>query len=74
VQGGFFQSRDAGAHWSPSNKGLFASTITGLAVDPRQSATVWVGTDSGGLSLSDDGGAHWRAVGPTPYPLVSQYG
>ncbi len=58
---GFFWSRDGGATWSRRNdvRGLGVVTI---AVDPHDSATVWLGTYSQGVFRSIDGGTTFEPV------------
>src|SRR5262249_50892206 len=62
---------DGGTSWFSINSGVYATV---LAVDPRDSQTIFAGTISGILK-SIDGGANWQAansgLGTTPgYPGV----
>ena len=69
-----FESRDAGETWSlvrglfdhphrprwvPGNGGLTLHTI---ALDPANSARMYVAISAGGVYRTDDGGQSWRAV------------
>jgi hypothetical protein len=44
------------------NTGLVNQNITALAIDPLTPATLYAGTDGGGVFRSTDGGAHWAKV------------
>src|ERR1700720_4118224 len=57
--GGVFRSRDLGAGWLNADVGLFLNAALVIAVDPRDSSHLLVGTDLGILS-SDKGGRSWR--------------
>ncbi len=56
--GGVFRSRDLGATWLNADVGLFINAAIILAVDPRNSSHLLVGTDLGVLS-SRNGGRSW---------------
>jgi photosystem II stability/assembly factor-like uncharacterized protein len=56
--GGVFRSRDLGATWLNADVGLFLNAALVIAVDPRDSSHVLVGTDLGILS-SHNGGRSW---------------
>lgn len=71
-------SNDAGTSWSkpataaPPDDDAFCSAARrsqpsafGIAVDPEQTANVYVGTNCG-LAISNDAGATWSFVDPTP--------
>jgi len=67
--GGFFRSRDAGATWQKAGRGLPERLCqTGvprpaaLALDPRDSQRIYVGTVDRGVFVSSDGGATFRAM------------
>ena len=69
--GGVFRSRDGGKTWSVINSGLTATVggipnqnpiPTALAVNPLTTATLYVGTEYGGVFQSTDGGDNWKAV------------
>src|SRR5579872_2650644 len=72
---GFFISRDRGASWQPSDRGLPASPFAlSLAIDPRSPRTIYLvlsGVAADHMVFrSDNGGASWTAVdhgllGPT---------
>jgi photosystem II stability/assembly factor-like uncharacterized protein len=57
---GLFKSNDSGTTWRSA--GLTGSIVYELALDPKEPATIYAGTD-GGLFKSTDGGAHWRSLG-----------
>lgn len=56
--GGVFRSRDLGAAWLNADVGLFLNAALVIAVDPRDSSHLLVGTDLGLLS-SHNGGRSW---------------
>ena len=56
----FFRSTDGGNNWSASDIGLTGAVIRALVFDPRNSATIYVGTSSG-FFRSTDGGRTWIA-------------
>jgi photosystem II stability/assembly factor-like uncharacterized protein len=56
--GGVFRSRDLGASWLNADVGLFLNAALVIAVDPRDSSHLLVGTDLGILS-SRNGGRSW---------------
>src|SRR6202163_17746 len=56
--GGVFRSRDLGAAWVNADVGLFLNAALVIAVDPRDSSHLLVGTDLGILS-SHNGGRSW---------------
>lgn len=56
--GGVFRSRDFGAAWLNADVGLFLNAALVIAVDPRDSSHLLVGTDLGILS-SHNGGRNW---------------
>src|SRR5262245_66533689 len=56
--GGVFRSRDLGAAWLNADVGLFLNAALVIAVDPRDSSHLLVGTDLGILS-SHNGGRGW---------------
>jgi len=58
--GGVFRSRDLGAAWLNADVGLFLNAALVIAVDPRDSSHLLVGTDLGILS-SRNGGRSWVA-------------
>src|SRR2546423_1942710 len=63
--GGVFRSRDLGAAWLNADVGLFLNAALVVAVDPRDSSHLLVGTDLGILS-SHNGGRGWVAGGRDP--------
>ena len=60
--GGVFRSRDLGAAWLNADVGLFLNAALVIAVDPRDSSHLLVGTDLGILS-SRNGGRSWVPEG-----------
>lgn len=56
--GGVFRSRDLGAAWLNADVGLFLNAALVIAVDPRDSSHLLVGTDLGILG-SHNGGRSW---------------
>src|SRR5262245_32591479 len=82
TKGGVFKSSDGGVHWDAINVGLPTPTssdqnggpyIYSLAIDPRNSATLYAGVsflgdiifaEPGGVGVykSDDGGDNWHAA------------
>jgi len=73
ASGGVWKTVNAGTTWTPvfDNEGSFS--IGAIALDPKNPATVWVGTGErnsqrsvgygDGVYRSDDGGRSWRNVG-----------
>lgn len=61
--GGVFKSEDGGANWEQSATHL---RVSGLAVDPLVTDTLWAGSYWAGLFQSFDAGASWARV---PGPL-----
>ena len=59
---GLFKSIDGGTSWKQLSSGLPNATYPeSLAIDPRDSNTVYVGTETG-VFRSTDGGENWSAV------------
>ena len=56
-----FKSTDGGGKWDAVNTGLTATNVLALAVDPATPATLYAGTDGGGVFKSTNGGGNWRA-------------
>ena len=76
IPGALFRSDDRGDSWSlvgslwdkPERKewsggGYDAAGIHSICIDPRDSNRVILGVSTGGVWLSDDGGANWRLGG-----------
>ena len=59
--GGVFRSTDGGATWRAA--GLAGLRVSGLAIDPMVSGTVYAGTDRG-VFKSTDRGTTWIRTGP----------
>ena len=56
---GVWISRDAGVTWGVVSPDVAGLDVHGLAVDPRQPASVFAYAVGKGLLVSSDGGAHW---------------
>ena len=73
VNGGVWETRDAGRTWTPIFDSAPTGSIGALAVAPSAPSTLYVGTGEAdmrsdiaqgvGLFRSTDGGAHWAAAG-----------
>ncbi len=73
ADGGVFRTDDGGMTWKALFQHQAVASIGALAVDPHNSAVVWVGTGESnirndisygdGVYESTDGGAHWRHLG-----------
>ena len=73
VNGGVWETRDAGRTWTPISNDIPAGSIGAIAVAPSAPATVYVGTGESdmrsdiaqgvGMFASHDAGAHWAAIG-----------
>jgi photosystem II stability/assembly factor-like uncharacterized protein len=57
---GVLRSRDAGATWSFSARGLPRGTIQDLAIHPAAPRTVYAAVGGAGVFRSDDGGGLWQ--------------
>jgi hypothetical protein len=65
-RGGVFKSADGGITWAAASRGLLDDRIVALAVDPRQSSTVYAAAFTG-VFTSGDGGGSWTAT-PLSFP------
>ena len=82
ADGGVFRTRDGGITWKALFQHRSVASIGALAVDPRNSAVVWVGTGEAnvrndvsygnGVYESTDGGTHWRHLGLTGTMQISR--
>jgi photosystem II stability/assembly factor-like uncharacterized protein len=73
ASGGVWKTVNAGTTWTPVFDGEGSFSIGAIALDPKNSATVWVGTGEynaqrsvgygDGVYRSDDGGKSWRNMG-----------
>jgi len=61
--GGLFRSHDLGATWLNADAGLFLNAALTMAVDPRDSAHLLLGTDLG-VMRSQSGGRSWAPEAP----------
>jgi photosystem II stability/assembly factor-like uncharacterized protein len=59
--GNLFKSTDSGANWVSIYNNLIGKVLS-LATDPNNPQTLYVGTDFGGLSKSEDDGDSWTPV------------
>ncbi|HEX7843957.1 MAG TPA: hypothetical protein VF469_41065, partial [Kofleriaceae bacterium] len=57
-----FRTTDHGATWSDISSDLPDSPVNAIAIDPRQSSTLYVGSDVGAF-VSQDLGASWAPLG-----------
>src|SRR6185295_4832128 len=57
-----FRTTDHGATWSDISGDLPDAPVNAIAIDPRQSSTLYVGTDVGAFA-SHDLGANWAPLG-----------
>ncbi len=75
AHGGVWESRDAGATWTPRTDFMPTLTVGALAFDPSTPATVYCGTGEGnfywwlgaGVLRSTNGGATWSVRATTPF-------
>jgi len=75
VNGGVWESRDAGRTWLPVFDKAGVGSIGAMAVAPSNPKIIYVGTGEAdmrsdiaqgiGMFRSDDGGAHWQSIGLT---------
>ena len=56
---GVFKSIDSGANWRGINKGLPASSVLTLALNPKDPNIIYTGTEFSGVFKSIDGGETW---------------
>ncbi|HEY8296958.1 MAG TPA: hypothetical protein VIG32_02920 [Candidatus Baltobacteraceae bacterium] len=80
--GGVWKSTDAGQAWQPVFDKQDVSSIGAIAIDPRDAATVWVGTGEGnprndvsqgdGVYRTTDGAKSWQRVLPLHDALISK--
>ena len=68
TSGGLFKTTDGGATWNPANSGLPAPSL--VAIDPRNTATLYAGIFDGRIFKSTDGGVSWSEtrLGLPPQP------
>jgi photosystem II stability/assembly factor-like uncharacterized protein len=68
--GGFYHSSDAGRNYEIRNQGLHDYFLESLAIHPRDSRVILLGTESG-VHRSDDGGRSWHWVREGFPPLAA---
>jgi photosystem II stability/assembly factor-like uncharacterized protein len=59
AKGGVYKSTDGGATWTNVGGGIPTKSIYSLAIDPKNPAKLWAGTQGNGVWLSTDRGATW---------------
>jgi photosystem II stability/assembly factor-like uncharacterized protein len=61
-----FKTTDGGQTWAAVNNGLpvAGEHVTGLAIDPANPSTLYVGTSDGKIFRSTDGAVIWTALVP----------
>ena len=57
-----FKTVDFGATWEPIAAGLPEEQVNVLREDPRSAATLYVGTDQGGVYVTKNGGTSWLSL------------
>ncbi len=58
---GVFKTQNGGQNWIPMNNGLLSSDVRSLAIDPRNTQTVYAGLGEGaGIYKSSNGGGLWQ--------------
>jgi len=60
TEGGVVKSTDAGQTWIELTDGLTDTNVTAIAFHPTNPLTMYAGTASGNVFISDDGGEHWE--------------
>ncbi|HKV08826.1 MAG TPA: hypothetical protein VJ725_11850, partial [Thermoanaerobaculia bacterium] len=70
---GVLRSRDRGASWTPSNRGLSGNAISGLALDPGR-PWIYASVEGVGLFKSENGGASWKAAPVSSSPGSGPWG
>ena len=68
---GLYRSDDGGNHWTALGPGLPNSSINAIALDPTNSATVYVAPSAGGLYRSVNAGANWSQVPGLRVPIIN---
>src|SRR5206468_9219657 len=73
-QGGWCNTINGGASWTPSDLGVAGLSARGITIDPTSHGTLYAGVDdlvgdvNSGVLKSTDGGATWtRIYRSTPY-------
>jgi photosystem II stability/assembly factor-like uncharacterized protein len=62
TDGSVYKSTDAGQSWTLVNSGMGIVHIRALAIDPKNSATVYAGTRDRGIFKTINGGQNWEPV------------
>jgi photosystem II stability/assembly factor-like uncharacterized protein len=65
-----YRSTDAAAHWTRIRSGDFGLHVYALAIDPRDSRRLYVGTGWAGVYRSTDAGATWSHLAGLPRERV----
>ncbi|HYP25858.1 MAG TPA: SBBP repeat-containing protein [Blastocatellia bacterium] len=71
TNGGAAKTVDGGASWAAVNSGLTSPSVLSIAINPSQTATVYMGTING-VFKSTNGGASWAAVNSGLTDLIVQ--
>jgi photosystem II stability/assembly factor-like uncharacterized protein len=62
TDGGVYKSTDAGMSWTLVNYGMGIVHIRALAIDPKNTATVYAGTRDRGVFKTTNGGQSWEPI------------
>ena len=74
TRGELFKTMDGGLSWRLVTRSppLDAAELFAMALDPRESQTMYLGTDRG-IFKSIDGGETWRSLSTVPFPSVLSF-
>ncbi|RPJ87034.1 MAG: hypothetical protein EHM18_03170 [Acidobacteria bacterium] len=69
---GVYRTSNGGASWEAANNGLINWSVTGLAMDPSNPATLYATTNPGGVWKTTNGGTDWTSIvsGLTAYDML----
>ncbi|MGH9769874.1 MAG: SBBP repeat-containing protein, partial [Blastocatellia bacterium] len=62
TDGMVFKSTDGGGSWNRIGAALTIERVNAFALDPTNSAIIYVAASNGGVFKSTDGGANWNAI------------
>ena len=81
AEGGVWETRDAGTHWTPKTDAQASLAMGALAFAPNNSAVIYAGTGGGyfssdshagaGLLKSSDGGVTWQLLATNTFASIS---